>query len=106
MNDITLGRRALAEAIGTFALVFAGCGAIVTDAQRDGALGVVGFGLVCVGVALTPAGAYSAAATRHRPPLRGHPRRARDALPSGRRGRQCDGVHVGAATGWRSDAPT
>jgi aquaporin NIP len=41
-----LGRRALAEAVGTFALVFAGCGAIVTDAQRDGALGVVGIGLV------------------------------------------------------------
>jgi aquaporin NIP len=41
-----LGRRAAAEAVGTFALVFAGCGAIVTDAQRDGALGVVGIGLV------------------------------------------------------------
>ena len=40
------GRRAAAEAIGTFALVFAGCGAIVTDAERDGALGVVGIGLV------------------------------------------------------------
>jgi MIP family channel proteins len=46
MNDIPLGRRALAEALGTFALVFAGCGAVVTDAQRDGALGVVGIGLV------------------------------------------------------------
>jgi MIP family channel proteins len=42
----TLGRRAAAEAIGTFALVFAGCGAVVTDVQRDGALGVVGIGLV------------------------------------------------------------
>jgi MIP family channel proteins len=41
-----LGRRAAAEAIGTFALVFAGCGAIVTDAERGGALGVVGIGLV------------------------------------------------------------
>jgi len=41
-----LARRAVAEAIGTFALVFAGCGAVVTDAQRDGALGVVGIGLV------------------------------------------------------------
>lgn len=39
-------RRCVAEAIGTFALVFAGCGAIVTDIQRDGALGVVGVGLV------------------------------------------------------------
>ncbi len=42
----TLGRRALAEGIGTFALVLAGGGAIVTDAERDGALGVVGIGLV------------------------------------------------------------
>ena len=41
-----LSRRALAEAIGTFALVLAGCGAIVTDSQRGGALGVVGIGLV------------------------------------------------------------
>jgi glycerol uptake facilitator-like aquaporin len=42
----TLPRRAAAEAIGTFALVFAGCGAIVIDVQRHGALGVVGIGLV------------------------------------------------------------
>ena len=42
----TLLRRAAAEGVGTFALVFAGCGAIVTDDQRDGALGVVGVGLV------------------------------------------------------------
>jgi aquaporin NIP len=46
MPGPTLARRAVAEAIGTFALVFAGCGAIVTDAERDGALGVVGVGLV------------------------------------------------------------
>jgi MIP family channel proteins len=46
MSQPTLGRRAAAEAIGTFAVVFAGCGAVVTDAQRDGALGVVGIGLV------------------------------------------------------------
>ena len=46
MAQPSLGRRAVAEAIGTFALVFAGCGAIVTDAERDGALGVVGVGLV------------------------------------------------------------
>ena len=42
----TLLRRAAAEGIGTFALVFAGCGAIVTDSQRHGALGVAGIGLV------------------------------------------------------------
>jgi aquaporin NIP len=34
------------EGIGTFALVFAGCGAIVADATRDGALGSVGVSLV------------------------------------------------------------
>ncbi len=45
-DGIGLGRRAAAEAVGTFALVFAGCGAIVTDAERGGALGVVGIGLV------------------------------------------------------------
>ena len=45
-RDASLARRAGAEATGTFALVFAGCGAIVTDAERDGALGVVGVGLV------------------------------------------------------------
>jgi aquaporin NIP len=41
-----LARRALMEGIGTFALVMAGCGAIVTDAVRGGALGTVGIGLV------------------------------------------------------------
>ncbi|HWH45303.1 MAG TPA: aquaporin [Thermoleophilaceae bacterium] len=40
-----LGRRACAEGIGVFALVFVGCGAIVTDAERAGALGTVGIGL-------------------------------------------------------------
>jgi aquaporin NIP len=45
-DTASLARRAGAEAIGTFALVFAGCGAIVTDAGRDGALGVLGIGLV------------------------------------------------------------
>jgi MIP family channel proteins len=40
-----LPRRAVAEALGTFTLVLGGCGAIVTDAERGGALGVVGIGL-------------------------------------------------------------
>jgi aquaporin NIP len=39
-------RRAAAEALATFALVFAGCGAIVADARYGGALGAVGVGLV------------------------------------------------------------
>ena len=46
MTRPNLGRRALAEGLAAFALVFAGCGAIVADATRDGALGTVGVGLV------------------------------------------------------------
>jgi aquaporin NIP len=42
----SLARRALAEGLAAFALVFAGCGAIVTDTVRDGALGAVGVALV------------------------------------------------------------
>jgi len=41
-----LARRALMEAIGAFAIVVAGCGAVVADATRDGALGAVGISLV------------------------------------------------------------
>ena len=41
-----LRRRAAAEALGAFALVFAGCGAIVANASYDGALGTVGIALV------------------------------------------------------------
>jgi aquaporin NIP len=41
-----LGRRAAAEALAAFALVFAGCGAIVANAQYDAALGAVGVSLV------------------------------------------------------------
>jgi aquaporin NIP len=45
-----LARRCLAEALAAFALVFAGCGAIVVDSERGGSLGAVGiaatFGLV------------------------------------------------------------
>jgi aquaporin NIP len=41
-----LVRRAAAEAIGVFALVFAGCGAIVTEAEHPGSLGTVGVALV------------------------------------------------------------
>ena len=42
----SLARRALMEAIGAFALVTAGCGAIVTNAVRPGSLGSVGVSLV------------------------------------------------------------
>ncbi len=41
-----LARRALMEAFGTFALVVAGCGAIVTNATHPGSLGGVGVSLV------------------------------------------------------------
>ena len=41
-----LARRALAEGLAAFALVFAGCGAIVADSVYDGALGAVGVSLV------------------------------------------------------------
>ncbi len=56
-------RRALADAIGTFALVFVGCGAIVVDASHGGLghLGVsVAFGLV-VGVMILATGHLSGA---------------------------------------------
>jgi aquaporin NIP len=46
----SLARRCFAEGFATFALVFAGCGAIVLDSQREGTLGSTGialtFGLV------------------------------------------------------------
>jgi len=42
----SLVRRSAAEALAAFALVFAGCGAIVANQHSHGALGVVGVGLV------------------------------------------------------------
>jgi aquaporin NIP len=45
-SAVGLGRRAAAEGIAAFALVFAGCGAIVADERYDGALGAVGVSLV------------------------------------------------------------
>ena len=41
-----LPRRAAAEGLAAFALVFAGCGAIVANAEYDGTLGSVGIALV------------------------------------------------------------
>jgi len=75
-------RRALMEGIGTFALVFAGCGAIVADATRNGALGTVGislvFGLIIMvmvyagghlsGAHFNPAVTVAFALARHFPP--------------------------------------
>jgi len=77
---VELGRRAVVEALGTFALVFAGCGAIMVDA-KTGALGHVGvaisFGLVIMvtiyalghisGAHFNPAVTFAFALTRHFP---------------------------------------
>ncbi len=74
-------RRAAAEGLGVFALVFAGCGAIVTEAEHPGSLGVVGialvFGLIVMamiyatghlsGAHLNPAVTLAFALTRHFP---------------------------------------
>ncbi|HEY0392182.1 MAG TPA: aquaporin [Solirubrobacterales bacterium] len=76
-----LRRRAAAEALGAFALVFAGCGAIVTDTVHAGVLGAVGvslvFGLVIMamvyatghlsGAHLNPAVTLAFTLTRHFP---------------------------------------
>jgi MIP family channel proteins len=42
----SLARRSLAEGFAAFALVFAGCGAIVADEHSGGGLGVIGVGMV------------------------------------------------------------
>ena len=45
-SSLPLWRRGLAEGLAAFALVFAGCGAIVADARYGEALGTVGVGIV------------------------------------------------------------
>jgi aquaporin NIP len=45
-TTLTLWRRATAEGLATFALVFAGCGAIIANHKYGGALGSVGVSLV------------------------------------------------------------
>jgi aquaporin NIP len=77
-----LARRAAAEGLAAFALVFAGCGAIIANARYDGTLGTVGialvFGLVIMvmiyatghlsGAHINPAVTAAFALTRHFPP--------------------------------------
>ena len=64
-----LGRRAAAERPRRFALVFAGCGAIVADARYGGALGAVGIALVfgLVIMAMVYATGHLSARTSTRP---------------------------------------
>ena len=45
-RQVSLSRRAAAEGLAAFALVFAGCGAIVANQRYGAALGAVGIGLV------------------------------------------------------------
>jgi MIP family channel proteins len=80
LKPLPLARALVAEVIGTFALVFAGCGAIMVDA-KTGALGHVGvaitFGLVIMamiyavghisGAHFNPAVTFSFALARHFP---------------------------------------
>jgi aquaporin NIP len=77
----SLARRCFAEGLATFALVFAGCGAIVLDSERGGSLGATGiaagFGLVIMamvyatghlsGAHINPAVSAAFGATRHFP---------------------------------------
>ena len=81
MSRPDLARRAAAEGLAAFALVFSGCGAIVADSVSGGALGTVGvalvFGLVIMtmvyavghlsGAHINPAVTLAFTLTRHFP---------------------------------------
>ena len=81
MRSPPLGRRCLTEAFATFALVFAGCGAIVVNSERGGSIGESGiaaaFGLVVMamiyatghlsGAHINPAVTIAFASTKHFP---------------------------------------
>jgi aquaporin NIP len=77
----SLARRCFAEGLATFALVFAGCGAVILDYERNGSIGATGiaavFGLVIMvmvyatghlsGAHINPAVTVAFSATRHFP---------------------------------------
>ena len=81
MPSPSLGRRCLAEGFATFALVFAGCGAIVVNSERGASIGQTGiaaaFGLAIMamiyatghlsGAHINPAVTVAFASTRHFP---------------------------------------